>query len=502
MKGRIGTLCAFAATAGLAAGCVATGTYPTTPGITDGGVDSTTVATTRPTPEESGSDGASSGSDDASSGNDASDGSDDAPDGNEGLTSCSADASLCQGVCADTQSDPLNCGGCSYACYGICEGGPCGCVAGSCQCATDEDCYGALGVCIGGVCGCPIGEVLCGQSCVNVQTDSNNCGACTVECDPRVRSCQSGACTCLDGTSACTLTQLAGNLDQPQNIVVDHAYVYFPASDSVYKVPIDGGTPVVIASGQGTPESVAVDGTGVYWVDTGTTGTIMAAPLDGGAPFALASGQSNPSGTVVTGGNVYWVTESGGTDAIMTVPTAGGTPTPFANVQATNIAVDANNVYACVVLPQPTDGALVMESSQIVRMPLDGGAATVLASQTIASPIAVDAVNVYWLGGAPLELGVIAVAIDGGAPVTLAAGIQAHSIVSDGTNLYYSLFTSTPSDVMRMPVTGGTPVVVAALQNNPASVAVDGTSVYWMNVGGAMGFADTVLGSIMKVTPK
>jgi hypothetical protein len=496
---------------------VATGTYPTASGITDGGVDSTAVTTTGTPPEESGNDGASverdgasgsAGSDAASAGSDAaadgddaaSDGNDAASDGNEGQTSCSADASLCQGVCTDTQSDPLNCGGCSIPCFGICEGGPCGCVAGSCECTTDEDCYGT--VCVGGVCICPTGESLCGQSCADLQTDPDNCGACTIECDPRVRSCQSGACTCLDGTSACTLTQLAGNLDQPQNIAVAGEYVYFAASTSVYKVPIDGGTPVVIASEQGSPAGVAVDGTGVYWVDTGTTGTVMAAPLDGGAAFALASGQNSPNGTVVAGGNVYWVTSSGSTGAIMTVPTAGGTPTPFANVQATTIAVDANNVYACVQLPQPTDGALVMESSQIVRMPLDGGAATVLASQMGGTSIAVDAVNVYWVSGEPPGIGVIAVAIDGGVPVTLAAETQAHSLVSDGTNLYYAVLTATPSDVMRVPVTGGTAVVVAAQQNNPGAVAVDGTSLYWMNAGGAMGFPNNELGSLMKVTPK
>jgi hypothetical protein len=39
---------------------------------------------------------------------------------------------------------------------------------------------------------------------------------------------------------------------------------------SVMKVPIGGGTPTVLASGQTGAASIAVDATSVYWTDADT----------------------------------------------------------------------------------------------------------------------------------------------------------------------------------------------------------------------------------------
>ena len=101
----------------------------------------------------------------------------------------------CGGSCVDTQTDPLNCGGCGIACDGgkFCNTGAC-----SATC-------GAL--------------TTCGASCVDTQTDPGNCGGCGNACPsgqvcglggPDVCGSLSGACindtttTCLNNQMCCS----------------------------------------------------------------------------------------------------------------------------------------------------------------------------------------------------------------------------------------------------------------------------------------------------------
>jgi hypothetical protein len=67
-----------------------------------------------------------------------------------------------------------------------------------------------------------------------------------------------------------------------------------------------GSTPFTLASGQSSPEGLAIGTQGLYWTDTGS-GTIMTEPYLGATPSVLASGQASPDSIAAdASGNVWW----------------------------------------------------------------------------------------------------------------------------------------------------------------------------------------------------
>jgi hypothetical protein len=144
---------------------------------------------------------------------------------------CSSTQTCCDDVCTDTRSSTQHCGGCGNACDPgqICTAGSCEALTCDPECEAGETCcrVGTTNTCVDlqtdrnncGLCGetcglnetckagvcsadvceppCPEGQHCCSDVCVDRQTDPNNCGFCGNTCD-EVRSdgCTAGQCSC------------------------------------------------------------------------------------------------------------------------------------------------------------------------------------------------------------------------------------------------------------------------------------------------------------------
>lgn len=111
-----------------------------------------------------------------------------AADGTCGARSqCGADEANCGGLCSDIVIDPHNCGLCGINCSQDTV-----CVTGRCVPPTADfpgfPHHGGLQRTR-----CEPGSADCGGGCIDLRTDSNNCGCCGRECRAGMR-CQNGSC--------------------------------------------------------------------------------------------------------------------------------------------------------------------------------------------------------------------------------------------------------------------------------------------------------------------
>jgi hypothetical protein len=293
----------------------------------------------------------------------------------------------------------------------------------------------------------------CGDRCVDLQTELDDCGKCGNVCGTQHGGgeCAAGQCRfpCDPGWMHCGPTDSTGC---DTDVAADDAHCGSCSRDCVGAACVAGVCqPKVLSMHEAKPTGIAVDSSHVYWLDDGVTdgaGTLQRSALDGGARATLVQGRQHPLNLVLGASSAYW-TEQGSYAA---------------------------SFYDGVVARVPTDGTC----AQPPCMP------TVLASsQFHPLGIAVAEPELYFTRYGDGYL--VRLNTDATGPLLLAMAQPAPADVTlAGGDAYWTdqgtqVMGYADGAVHRVPTGGGAVAVVATGQNLAQGITTDGGSVYWVD---------------------
>lgn len=109
---------------------------------------------------------------------------------------------------------------------------------------------------------------------------------------------------------------LSSGVNVEPGLAIQDGFAYFTGSESIYRVPIGGGTRQTMASNLNDAYDLALDATNIYWVEAGnplgTNGSVRQMPLSGGPIITLATNLAQPVAITVDSTNVYWLENNNG----------------------------------------------------------------------------------------------------------------------------------------------------------------------------------------------
>lgn len=271
----------------------------------------------------------------------------------------------------------------------------------------------------------------------------------------------------------------------------------------------------LVASGQLSPSSIAVDETGVYWANQAVNGQVLTCPVNGcsGAPLVLADQQTSPFALVHTGATtVGWVSQG---SILRYVAKDGGAPTTIESVSdVADMAASgpyvyvsgrsSNSVLRCSIrsadagkncytagsmtAPESvaiTDGVLYVTGQRVRIMRCTAATCsfgTFAGSLDRAIVVRTDRDRVYWLeegGGGVLRSAPTTYTPDAGTIETWAVGAFTSLAMDDGS--VYVASRSTGEIVRVSKFNPQSKVTVARDEPGIAGVAVGSSRVFWTN---------------------
>ncbi|HEV3193192.1 MAG TPA: hypothetical protein VGY54_21940 [Polyangiaceae bacterium] len=306
---------------------------------------------------------------------------------------------------------------------------------------------------------------------------------------------------CADGGAGVVLATTTAPAT-PANLTSDGTNIYFTTktngggasglADSVMMIPLAGGTPKLLASGQNAPSFagasyIEVAGGSLYWAASSAVfpnpPTLWTIPVGGGTQLALDSSPNSFRGLIASGATVYY----GAVPNLKSITPPSTTPAPLTSAfYGFDLAFDGSKFYW-------HDGRDGMPDN-ITEVPLSGGTPSILANTTgnagDYSDIVADATTIYW--GALLadqSAAVKSIPVAGGAQTIFAhpLAFSTDALALDDKNVYIIV----ANFLWKKPKAGGPMICLATTKTgSDANMVVDANNIYW---------PDQQTGRIMKV---
>jgi Stigma-specific protein, Stig1 len=332
---------------------------------------------------------------------------------------------------------------------------------------------------------------VCGDICVDMMLDNDNCGACANKC-AATASCNAGKCgpmpaTVIPAAAGCTSIHIA--------VVGPTLYWTDQGHGMVKSAPVAGTPVTMIAMGEAAPTLIEVRGTTVFW----QAGMTIRKSTAGAAATTVVTSTDPINGFTasVDGATVYFSALT----KVKQVAAAGGAVVDVASEEQLGkpnaLALDGTNlVYPCDVNGDVDVVQLAAgKVASCGKEDPDGGALLQVMCTRIArsqgelilGTVVATGNRAYWANGATLHANVSSQgALQVNEQVASTIGTNSVSTMTfSGTNLFFAEFDPDITKkgtglIEKTPmVKDSTAVAVARGQNGPASIAADATKVYW-----------------------